>query len=157
MAFKMKNSALYMSAKSGTPMQKNYGGSPMDQRVADLDENGNVKTSIDDSEEMKNKDGKTQTDIMNKRDKGVTDATDKGKAFQAYLKKTYPDGLPSQGSTDKANAKINELNDKVKKMGDAYNFSSDSINDVNAKKKIERDSKAKKDSTDNANINFDNF
>jgi len=154
----MKNTALNMSAKSGTPMQKNYGGSPMNQRISDLDENDKPKTTtIDDSDEMKNKDGKSQSDIMNKRDKGVTDATDKGKAFQAYLKKTYPDGLPSQGSADKANAKINELSDKMKKMQDAYTTSSDSINDVNAKKKTERANKAKKDSTNNANINFDNF
>ena len=108
-----------------------------------------VKT--DDSDEMKNPKGQTQSDVLNSRKKKIELNLSEGKRFNDYLKKKYPDGL-SKALLAKAKAKFKTYDTKDSTNRANWNASADSINVVNANVKKAKNAKAKSDADE-----IDNF
>jgi len=86
------------------------------------------QTTIIDSDELKNEQGQTQSQVMADRKASVDESSKKMEDFQNKIKDF---NFSSQDQVDKANKKSNELYNKYSGNIKAYNKSLDSIGQVN--------------------------
>lgn len=106
----------------------------------------NKQTEVREGEEYKNKEGKTQKEILEMRNENIKTADEKGKTYKKKVDDfSKKEGGLTESQAEAANKKIADLNKNLKNMMDLYTHSSDSITNVNRnidinKKKREDDS-----------------
>lgn len=94
-------------------------------------------------DEFKNEKGQSQKDILDKRAKNVKESSDKAKNYKGKVDAYAKDaGGLTQEEADKANKRLKELNENIKRMNEMYTHSADSISNVNRQYDINRKKKS---------------